>query len=212
MYSITTIIIAITALVTYVGLSNPIFFDKYKFNISGIKAGEQYRMITSGFLHADWFHFAFNMFSFWSFANFLTQEFNTINFLLIYFGSMAIGSLLTYFIHNEEPYYSAIGASGAVMGIIYCAILLYPENSILLFGAIPIPGYIFAFLYLAYSIYGMKGQYDNIGHTAHLGGAVGGLLFTLLLRPDLFETRLLFIGILLIPIAVLIYLVKMKKI
>ncbi|WP_329806102.1 rhomboid family intramembrane serine protease [Flavobacterium facile] len=212
MYSITTIIIAITALVTYVGLSNPVFFDKYKFNISGIKAGEQYRMITSGFLHADWFHFAFNMFSFWSFANFLTQEFSTINFLLIYFGSMAIGSLLTYFIHNEEPYYSAIGASGAVMGIIYCAILLYPENSILLFGAIPIPGYIFAFLYLAYSIYGMKGQYDNIGHTAHLGGAVGGLLFTLLLRPDLFETRLLFIGILLIPIAVLIYLVKMKKI
>ena len=212
MYSITTIIIAITALVTYVGLSNPVFFDKFKFNISGIKAGEQYRMITSGFLHADWFHFAFNMFSFWSFANFLTQEFSTINFLLIYFGSMAIGSLLTYFIHNEEPFYSAIGASGAVMGIIYCAILLYPENSILLFGAIPIPGYIFAFLYLAYSIYGMKGQYDNIGHTAHLGGAIGGLLFTLLLRPDLFETRLLFIGILLIPIAVLIYLEKKKKI
>ena len=212
MYSITTIIIAITALVTYVGLSNPVFFDKFKFNISGIKAGEQYRMITSGFLHADWFHFAFNMFSFWSFANFLTQEFSTINFLLIYFGSMAIGSLLTYFIHNEEPFYSAIGASGAVMGIIYCAILLYPENSILLFGAIPIPGYIFAFLYLAYSIYGMKGKYDNIGHTAHLGGAIGGLLITLLLLPSLFETRLLFIGILLVPIVVLIYLVKMKKI
>lgn len=212
MYSITTIIIAVTALVTYIGLSNPVFFNKFKFNISGIKAGEQYRMITSGFLHADWFHFAFNMFSFWSFANFLTQEFSTINFLLIYFGSMIIGSVLTYFIHKNEPYYSAIGASGAVLGIIYCAILLYPENSILLFGAIPIPGYIFAFLYLAYSIYGMKGQYDNIGHTAHLGGAIGGLLFTLLLRPDLFESRLLFIGLLLIPIAVLTYLVKMKKI
>ena len=212
MYSITTIIIAITALVTFTGLSNPEFFDKFKFNISSIKAGEQYRMITSGFLHADWFHFAFNMFSFWSFANFLIQEFSTINFLLIYFGSMVVGSVLTYYIHKEEPYYSAIGASGAVMGIIYCAILLYPENSILLFGAIPIPGYIFAFLYLAYSIYGMKVQYDNIGHTAHLGGAIGGLLFTLLLMPNLFETRLLFIGILLIPIAVLIYLVKMKKI
>lgn len=212
MYSITTIIIAITAIVTYMGLSNLAFFEKYKFNISAIKAGEQYRMITSGFLHADWFHFAFNMFSFWSFANFLIQEFSTVNFLLIYFGSMAIGSLLTYFIHKEEPFYSAIGASGAVMGIIYCAILLYPDNSILLFGAVPIPGYIFAFLYLAYSVYGMKGRYDNIGHTAHLGGAVGGLLFTLLLRPDLFETRLFFIGILLVPIAVLIYLVKLKKI
>lgn len=212
MYSITTIIIAITTLVTYIGLSNPEFFEKFKFNISSIKAGEQYRMISSGFLHADWFRFAFNMFSFWSFANFLIQEFSTIHFLLIYFGSMAIGSILTYYIHKEEPYYSAIGASGAVMGIIYCAILLYPENSILLFGALPIPGYIFAFLYLAYSIYGMKGKYDNIGHTAHLGGAIGGLLITLLLMPSLFETRLLFIGILLVPIAVLTYLVKMKKI
>jgi len=212
MYSITTIIIAITALVTFTGLSNLEFFDKFKFNISSIKAGEQYRMITSGFLHADWFHFAFNMFSFWSFANFLTQEFSTTNFLLIYFGSMGIGSLLTYYIHKDEPHYSAIGASGAVMGIIYCAILLYPENSILLFGALPIPGYIFAVLYLGYSIYGMKGRYDNIGHTAHLGGAIGGLVFTLMIRPSLFETRLLFIGILLVPIAVLTYLVKMKKI
>jgi len=212
MYSITTIIIAITALVTFAGLSNLEFFDKFKFNISAIKAGEQYRMITSGFLHADWFHFAFNMFSFWSFANFLTQEFSTVNFLLIYFGSMAIGSLLTYYIHNNEPYYSAIGASGAVMGIIYCAILLYPENSILLFGALPIPGYIFAVLYLGYSIYGMKGRYDNIGHTAHLGGALGGLVFTLLIRPSLLETRLLFIGILLLPIFVLVYLIKMNKI
>lgn len=211
MYSITTIIVAITAIVTFAGLSNLEFFDKFKFNISSIRAGEQYRMITSGFLHADWFHFAFNMFSFWSFANFLTHEFNTINFLLIYFGSMAIGSLLTYYIHKNEPYYSAIGASGAVMGIIYCAILLYPENSILLFGAIPIPGYIFGVLYLGYSIYGMKGKYDNIGHTAHLGGAVGGLIFTLVLRPGLLETRLQFIGILLIPIFVLMYLVKTKK-
>lgn len=212
MYSIPTIIIAVTALVTFIGLSNPIFFDKFKFNISSIKAGEQYRMITSGFLHADWFHFAFNMFSFWSFANFLIKEFSTTNFLLIYFGSMAIGSLLTYFIHKEDLYYSAIGASGAVTGIIYCAILLYPEIELRLFFAVPIPGYIFAFLYLAYSIYGMKGKYDNIGHTAHLGGAIGGLLFTLLIRPSLLETRLIFIGILLIPIVVLMYLVKMKKI
>jgi len=208
MINITTIIIAVTALVTFIGLSNPLFFDKFKFNISSIRAGEQYRMITSGFLHADWFHFAFNMFSFWSFANLLTQEFSTTNFLLIYFGSMGIGSLLTYYIHKEELHYSAIGASGAVMGVIYCAILLYP-NELEIYG---LPGYIFAILYLGYSIYGMKGRNDNIGHTAHLGGAVGGLVFTLLIRPSLFETRQLFIGILLIPIVVLMYLVKMKKI
>lgn len=212
MYSITTIIIAITALVTHAGLTNESFFDKFKFNISALKAGQQYRMVTSGFLHADWFHFAFNMISFWSFANFLNQEFSTINFILIYFGSMAVGSLITFYIHQNEPYYSAIGASGAVMGIIYSAIMLDPENSILLFGALPIPGYIFAILYLGYSIYGMKGRFDNVGHTAHLGGAVGGLLLTLLIRPSLLEQRMFFVGVLLIPIAVLIYLVKTKKI
>ncbi|PHX62167.1 MAG: rhomboid family intramembrane serine protease [Flavobacteriales bacterium] len=212
MYSVSTIIIAITTLVTFMGLSNVAFFDRFKFNISKIKSGEQFRMITSGFLHADWFHFAFNMFSFWSFANFLTQEFSTINFLIIYFGSMLMGSVLTYYIHKNELNYSAIGASGAVTGIIYCAILLYPEIELRMFFAIPIPGYIFAFLYLGYSVYGMKGRYDNIGHTAHLGGAIGGLLITLLLVPSLFQSRLIFIGILLIPIAVLMYLVKTKKI
>lgn len=212
MNSIPTIIIAVTALVTYVGLSDFSFFEKYKFNISAVKYGQQYRMLTSGFLHADWFHFIFNMYSFWTFANFLTREFNTMNFLLIYFGSMLLGSLLTYYIHKNESYYSAVGASGAVTGIIFCAILLYPEIELLLFFAIPIPGFLFAVLYLGYSIYGMKGRFDNIGHTAHLGGAIGGLVLTLFLRPDLFESRVLFIGILLIPIAVLIYLVKMKKI
>ncbi|NHM02459.1 rhomboid family intramembrane serine protease [Flavobacterium difficile] len=212
MNSIPTIIIAVTALVTYAGLSDFSFFEKYKFNISAVKYGQQYRMLTSGFLHADWFHFIFNMYSFWTFANFLTREFNTMNFLLIYFGSMLLGSLLTYYIHKNESYYSAVGASGAVTGIIFCAILLYPEIELLLFFAIPIPGFLFAVLYLGYSIYGMKGRFDNIGHTAHLGGAIGGLVLTLFLRPDLFESRVLFIGILLIPIAVLIYLVKMKKI
>lgn len=212
MYSIPTIIIAVTALVTYAGLSNYSFFEKYKFNISAVKYGQQYRMLTSGFLHGDWFHFIFNMYSFWTFANFLTREFNTMNFLLIYFGSMLLGSLLTYYIHKNESYYSAVGASGAVTGIIFCAILLYPQIELRLFFAIPIPGFLFAVLYLGYSIYGMKGRFDNIGHTAHLGGAIGGLVLTLLLRPDLFESRLLFIGILLLPIAVLIYLVKMKKI
>lgn len=109
MYSVSTIIIAITALATFMGLSNVAFFERFKFSISKIKSGEQFRMITSGFLHADWFHFAFNMYSFWSFANFLTQEFSTTNFLLIYFGSMLIGSVLTYYIHKNEPIILQLG-------------------------------------------------------------------------------------------------------
>lgn len=211
MLSISTIIIGITAVITYQGLSNQQFFNKFKFNVSAVRAGEQYRMLTSGFLHADWFHFIFNMFSFWSFSSVLTSQFNTFQFLTIYIGSMVLGSLLSLKLHENEPYYSAIGASGAVSGVIYSAILLAPEKSIYLFGAIEVPGFIFAILYLSYSIFGMKGRFDNIGHTAHFGGAVGGLFFTLLLKPILLNERLTFIGLMLIPIVVLYFLVRKDK-
>lgn len=211
MLSIPTIIIGITAVITYQGLSNQQFFNKFKFNISAVRAGEQYRMLTSGFLHADWFHFAFNMFSFWSFSSELTSQFNTFQFLIIYIGSMVLGSLLSLKLHENEPYYSAIGASGAVSGVIYSAILLNPESYVYLFGALKIPGFLFAILYLGYSIFGMKGRFDNIGHTAHFGGAVGGLFFTLLLKPILLNERLTFIGLMLIPIVILYFLVRKDK-
>lgn len=211
MLSISSIIIGITAVITYQGLSNQQFFNKFKFNISAVRAGEQYRMLTSGFLHADWFHFAFNMFSFWSFANALLNQFNTFQFLIIYIGSMFLGSFLSLKIHQNEPYYSAIGASGAVSGVIYSAILLNPESSVYLFGALKIPGFLFAILYLSYSIFGMKGRFDNIGHTAHFGGAVGGLVFTLLLKPILLNERLTFISLMLLPIVVLYFLVRKDK-
>jgi len=211
MFSISTIIIAVTAILTYQGFSNPDFFNKYKFNISAVRSGEQYRMLTSGFLHADWFHFAFNMFSFWSFANVLEIYFNSIQILIIYIGSMFLGSFLSLRLHQNEPHYSAIGASGAVSGVIYSAILLHPESSVYLFGALKIPGFLFAILYLSYSIFGMKGRFDNIGHTAHFGGAVGGLFFTLMLKPILLNERLMFIGLMLIPIVVLYFIVRKDK-
>ena len=211
MFSISSIIIGITAVITYQGLSNHQFFNKYKFNISAVRTGEQYRMLTSGFLHADWFHFAFNMISFWSFANVLLYQFTNVQFLIIYIGSMFLGSFLSLKLHNNEPHYSAIGASGAVSGVIYSAILLNPESSVYLFGALKIPGFLFAILYLGYSIFGMKGRFDNIGHTAHFGGAVGGLFFTLLLKPILLNERLLFIGLMLLPIVVLYFLVRKDK-
>ncbi|SEQ05273.1 rhomboid family intramembrane serine protease [Flavobacterium urocaniciphilum] len=211
MFSISTIIIAVTAILTYQGFSNPDFFNKYKFNISAVRSGEQYRMLTSGFLHADWFHFAFNMFSFWSFTNVLEIYFNSIQILIIYIGSMFLGSFLSLRLHQNEPHYSAIGASGAVSGVIYSAILLHPESSVYLFGALKIPGFLFAILYLSYSIFGMKGRFDNIGHTAHFGGAVGGLFFTLMLKPILLNERLMFIGLMLIPIVVLYFIVRKDK-
>lgn len=211
MFPITYFIIGATILVSLKGFNDPSFFEKFKFNVSAVKYGQQYRLFSSGFLHADFFHLFFNMFSFWSFSPILLANFETRNILLIYFGSMMLGSLFMYYFHKSEPYYSAIGASGAVSGVIYSAVLLEPNIRLLVFF-IPMPGYVFAVLYLAYSIFGMKGRFDNIGHTAHFGGALGGLVLTLLIKPELLYQNPLFIAVMSIPIIVLFVMVKLKKI
>ena len=107
--------------------------------------------------------------------------------------------------HKDEPYYSAVGASGAVSGIIYASILLYPAMQLYMFFIpIPIPGYIFGVGYLLYSIYGMKKQLGNVGHSAHLGGAIGGFALTLILNPSVFSTNLMLVIALGIPIVLLL--------
>ena len=207
MFTFTNIIIAVTCLISYKGFSDMIFFDQYKFKIANIRAGQEYRMFSSGFLHGDFMHLAFNMFSFWSFSRSLESEFNIYEMILIYFGSMLVGGYLTLNIHKNEPNYSAIGASGAVSGIIYSAVLLNPDIRMIVF-VFPMPGYVFAILYLAYSIYGMRNRVGNIGHTAHLGGALGGLAFTLLLRRNLFFEQTFFVGILALSILILFFILK----
>jgi membrane associated rhomboid family serine protease len=210
MFTFTIIIIVITCLVSFKGFNDIAFFEQYKFNISQVRAGQEYRNFSSGFLHGDIFHLAFNMFSFWSFGRYLEQDLNNIEMILVYFGSMLLGSYLTLNIHKNEPSYSAIGASGAVSGIIYSAVLLNPDIEMIVF-VIPMPGYIFAVLYLVYSIYGMRNRMDNIGHTAHLGGALGGIVFTLLVRSHLLYERPLFIGILGVSIIVLYFFLKKER-
>ena len=131
----------------------------------------------------------------------------------MYFGSLLVGSLLSLYFHKNEYHYSAVGASGAVTGILYSAILLQPGmNLYIFFIPIPIPAYIFGIGYLLYSIYGMKNRIGNIGHDAHFGGAIGGYVITLLLSPWLFETNLLMIVLLAIPIVLLFVLKKMGKV
>ena len=104
------------------------------------------------------------------------------------------------------------GASGAVTGILYAAILLEPGMSLYMyFIPIPIPGYVFGIGYLLYSIYGMKNKVGNIGHDAHFGGAIGGYVITLILYPSLFQTNLGYVGLLAIPIIILFVLHKTGK-
>ena len=207
---ITIIIIAANVMISYKGFSDYGFFEKYKFHIGGVQRGEKIRMVSSGFLHADTQHLLLNMLTLYFFADVVISLLNPMKFLLIYFGSLFLGSLLSLYFHKNEYHYSAVGASGAVMGILYSAILLQPGMSLYMFFIpIPIPAYIFGIGYLLYSIYGMKNKIGNIGHDAHFGGAIGGYVITLLLSPWLFETNLLMIGLLAIPIVLLFVLKKM---
>ena len=210
---VTIVIIVANVLISYKGFSDFNFFEKYKFNVGGIKRGEKFRMFSSGFLHVDTQHLLFNMLTLYFFADIVVQDLGTLSFVLVYIGSLMLGSLLSLYFHKEEYHYSAVGASGAVTGILYSAILLRPEMSLYMFFIpIPIPAYVFGIGYLLYSIYGMKSKTDNIGHDAHFGGAIGGYVITLLLATWLFETNLLMIGLLAIPIVLLFVLKRMGNI
>lgn len=198
-------------LISYKGFNDQYFFRKYQFHVGSIRAGEQIRMISSGFLHADLFHLAFNMIALYSFAPVVTEYLGSVTFLLIYAGSLIFGSLLTMLFHGNDYGYTAVGASGAVTGIIYSAILLEPTMTIGLFGVIPLPAYVFGIGYLLYSIYGMKAKRDNIGHTAHFGGAIGGYAITLLKDPVLLQEHTFMVVLLAIPIVFLFVLAKAGK-
>ena len=212
MSTILIAIIAVTILFSLKGLNNVAFFRKFEFHIGSIRTGDHIRMISSGFLHADMGHLFFNMFTLYIFAPVVINYFGSASFFLIYMASLVFGSLLTLLMHKNDFNYRAIGASGAVMGVLYSAILIDPNmNLYMFFIPIPIPAYLFGIGYLLYSIYGMKAKNDNIGHTAHFGGAVGGYLITLLKEPSMLIDNIVMVVLLLIPIILLFVMSKMGK-
>ncbi len=208
----TMAIMAANALVSLKGFNDQRFFERFKFGIGAIKAGQKERMVTSGFLHVDVSHLFLNMFTLYFFADVLIRWFGATKFVVIYFVSLLAGSLLALFFHRNEPYYSAVGASGAVTGVLYAAILLQPNMKLgIMFIPIPLPAYVLGILYMLYSIYGMKKRLGNIGHTAHFGGAIGGYLVTLMFKPDLLFTETLMVFLLAVPILILFVLEKLGK-
>ncbi|MEM6515048.1 MAG: rhomboid family intramembrane serine protease [Bacteroidota bacterium] len=210
---VTIIIIAANVIISYKGFGDYGFFERYKFNVGGIRRGEQFRMFSSGFLHGDTSHLLVNMLTLFFFAGKVVSYVGTFNFLIIYVASLVLGSLLSLYFHQNEYHYSAVGASGAVTGILYSAILLDPTMSLYMFFIpIPIPAYIFGIGYLLYSIYGMKNRIGNIGHDAHFGGAIGGFIITLVMMPSIFKTDLLMVVLLAIPIIILFVMHKTGKI
>lgn len=209
------IIIAVTCIISYFALNNSAVFEKYKFNVAAINNRKEYiRLISSGFLHADFMHLLFNMMTLYFFSPVIIQGFGMIGFLIIYIASILLGNIFSLFIYQKQPWYSAIGASGGVSGILFAAIAMMPQLKLYLFFIpIPIPGYIFGLLYFGYSVYMMLNpkQWDNLGHAAHLGGAFFGLVYAIANQPEAALQNSLYIGIMSVPLLYLAYEIFVRK-
>lgn len=211
-HPILLLIIGVNVLVSFKGFENDSFFNRYKFQVNAVRTGDKKRLWTAGFLHVDFSHLLFNMFALYIFADIVLYNLGIFLFVILYFVCLYVGNLFTYIYHKDQGYYSAVGASGAVSGIVYAAILLNPSmNLYLFFIPIPIPGIVFGVGYLLYSMYGMKKQTGNIGHTAHFGGAAAGFIATLLMQPSVVIQQPIMVGFLAIPIVLMAYLIKKDK-
>lgn len=147
------------------------------------QGGDYYRLISSGFLHAGPLHLIVNMFTLFFFGPSLEQVLGSQRFLIVYLGALLAGSVFALVRNWSNPRYAALGASGAVSGVVLAVCLYIPFNMVYLFAILPMPLIVFAVLYILYSVYGMGKENRVIGHEAHLGGAIGGVLLTLIVDP-----------------------------
>lgn len=219
-------VIAVTCVVSFYAFRNPAFKEKYLFRTGSIQNRKEYiRLLSSGFLHADEMHLFMNMFSLYMFAGtvinganlkipstgevFFVEGFGVLGFLMIYIGAIIAGNLFSLYIYRNQPYYSALGASGGVSGVIFAAVALAPNDISINF----IPGFLFGAIYFGYSVYMMLNpkQWDNLGHAAHLGGAFFGLIFAVANKPDIALINAKYLGIMSLPLLYLSYQIFVKK-
>lgn len=180
----TTLIILLTGVVSFLAFKSRDVEDRFIFNPESILAWkEYYRLVTSAFLHADWRHLLMNMVSLYFFGNPVELFLGRAQFLLVYFGAVVSGNLLSLYVHRHHDY-KAYGASGGVCGVIFAYILLFPGAGIsFIYFPIAIPAWLYAICFIVGSFFAMKAGRDNVGHDAHLGGAIVGLLLTAALNP-----------------------------
>lgn len=201
--TVTLLIIIVTAFISFRSFENRAMMDQLKHHpASEANSKEWYRMITSGFVHADYFHLGVNMFVLYAFGETVETEIlsyydevsGRLIYILMYVAMIIVGCMPSFFKHRNNYHYSAIGASGAVSGILFAYILFHPWKVLQLYFVLPIPAIILGVLYLLYSSWASKKMDDNIGHDAHFYGAIAGLVFTAFLLPDslvIFLTRFL---------------------
>ncbi|HEU4718366.1 MAG TPA: rhomboid family intramembrane serine protease [Bacteroidia bacterium] len=190
---LTYALIAGTCLISLMNMNNREFKMRFMFSAYAIdKNREWWRFFTGGFLHADFGHLLFNMFSFYFFGTLVEQTFKmefgmgigTLMYLALYVTSLPASNIYTYFRQRDNPNYFALGASGAVSAVIYASILVYPLQHIFIYF-ISVPAWIFGIVYLGISWVMARNKSDNIGHDAHFFGAVYGFLFPAIFNPSL---------------------------
>lgn len=191
--SVNIIIIFSIAAVSFLGFSNQTLFLKFLFKpYSILKDKEWYRFISSAWLHADYMHLFVNLFVLYSFGNYLEyflnvyyEEQSSVLYLFLFLGSTVVSHIPSYVIHKSNINYQAVGASGGVSGILFAYILINPLSMLELYLFIPIPAIVFGILYLWYSYYMSKKNMDNIGHEAHIYGALGGMTLITIIKPGI---------------------------
>lgn len=191
----TIILIVITVAVSFAAFNNAKMMDMLQFNASKIIYKKEYhRLITHAFVHANWEHLFVNMIVLFSFGQAIEAYFkynfgnnHILYFFLLYFGGILASNMYALIKHRKNYFYNAVGASGAVASVLFAAIFFDPWNMIYFFGILPIPGIVFAALYLVYSYQMSNKQKDNVAHDAHFLGALFGFIFPILLNARLFE-------------------------
>lgn len=195
--------------ISYKGFKNQLFFESYLFRVDRILLNKDYkRFITSGFLHVGWTHLIFNMISLFAFSGLIEIYLGGVKFLIIYFVSLVGGNLFSLLVHRNHGDYISVGASGAICGVIFASIALFPGMGIGFFGLpFSIPGWLYGILFVLYTIYGIKSKKENIGHEAHLGGALVGMLVALCMEPFAFVENYLTILTIALPTIIFIYII-----
>jgi len=202
--TLSLLLIIANVLVSWKGFKDRNFYERYEFSVEKILIYKQYyRLFTSGFLHVNWMHLIFNLIALYFFSGSVEYYFGPLQFLLVYFASMIGGDLFSLFIHRHDSGYSSVGASGAVNGIIFAAIAVFPGMR-MFFG---IPAWLFGLAYVLYSIYGVRSRRDNVGHESHLAGALIGMLLGVAMFPASLSENLFTILIIAVPCIAFIYII-----
>lgn len=197
--------------VSYRGFTSPSFFRKYAFETAPVLERKEYiRLASAGFLHLGWMHLLFNLFSMYAFGGALELYLGPLRFLLIYFFSLLGGNVLALFIHRRRGNYTAVGASGAVCGLIFSCLVLFPRMGINIFGIFFLPGWLYAFLFFLITIAGIRSRSDGICHEAHLGGGLAGMFTTIVLEPASLRNNLALVIVLMALSLLLLYVLTFR--